>query len=294
MGGGQYLAEIVKRCEKYHSREQVLPRVYGRESHKMFINRASRYHNLKGANLTLNLDSFSHMKFDVVIGNPPYQKGKNSDFYVKFIEKSADLLKEGGYFSYIVPNRFILPHTKAAKVLVSNFQLLSFEASLFSWFPKVGTSVGKVSGVRSSIGHTNTVPVRLVDGTIFETDPRKMCVPSKKPDAEGVEDWREVSSLPCYVVTKERPERGGFVFIRRQWRSKGGSVYMDAVVGDHPEGHVDGRYIATESPERVASHLRGGVGAKLHELFGDQMNIWPPLWGHLPTAEGWKSLHTSG
>ena len=37
IGGGQYLAAVVKRCEKYHKREQILPRIYGVESNMMFI-----------------------------------------------------------------------------------------------------------------------------------------------------------------------------------------------------------------------------------------------------------------
>jgi type I restriction-modification system DNA methylase subunit len=67
--------------------------------------------------------------FDVVVGNPPYvniyllsknekeieyyQKTyfgayKKFDLYVLFIEKAIRLLKDGGYFSFIVPDKFLL------------------------------------------------------------------------------------------------------------------------------------------------------------------------------------------
>lgn len=63
--------------------------------------------------------------FDVVIGNPPYgivfkddEKHfieqhlptfkRNNDLYVAFIEKAINLLKEGGLFSFIVPNTFLI------------------------------------------------------------------------------------------------------------------------------------------------------------------------------------------
>jgi len=68
---------------------------------------------------------FQEGTFDIVIGNPPYgivfneeeklflenkfsSFKRNNDLYVAFIEKSIDLLKEGGLFSFIIPNTYIL------------------------------------------------------------------------------------------------------------------------------------------------------------------------------------------
>ncbi len=84
--------------------------------------------------------------FDVVIGNPPYgivfnEKEKrylennltafrrNNDLYVAFIQKALSILKEGGLFSFIIPNtyligsyfndikNYILGNTKIIKIL---------------------------------------------------------------------------------------------------------------------------------------------------------------------------------
>lgn len=50
----------------------------------------------------------SNMKFDIVIGNPPFTKdvggGNSISLWDKFVEKSFKLCKEGGYVSLIHPN----------------------------------------------------------------------------------------------------------------------------------------------------------------------------------------------
>jgi hypothetical protein len=48
------------------------------------------------------------MKFDVIVGNPPYQKqvgpNKSEPLWNKFVEKAFEHLKEGGYLSLVHPS----------------------------------------------------------------------------------------------------------------------------------------------------------------------------------------------
>jgi len=53
-------------------------------------------------------------KFDIIVGNPPYQdsnntQGKNSSLWTKFILKSNLLLVESGYLNFITPSSWIAP-----------------------------------------------------------------------------------------------------------------------------------------------------------------------------------------
>jgi hypothetical protein len=58
-------------------------------------------------------------KFDVVIGNPPYQGGttKSDPLWEKFVEKSFELCKEGGYVSLIHPCAWRKPEHKLFSLL---------------------------------------------------------------------------------------------------------------------------------------------------------------------------------
>ena len=58
------------------------------------------------------------MKFDVIIGNPPYQNGGKAGNFVlwpKFIFTSFDILKKGGHLSFVVPQTWTLNGTDIYK-----------------------------------------------------------------------------------------------------------------------------------------------------------------------------------
>jgi hypothetical protein len=108
MGKGTFLVDILRRLTTIYgySVEDAMSRIYGYDVRVKYINYLKRggFVNVFHKDfLKENID----MKFDVVIGNPPYQdsdKPGDNALYQHFTKKVlSGLLTEGGYFSFVLP-----------------------------------------------------------------------------------------------------------------------------------------------------------------------------------------------
>jgi hypothetical protein len=86
---------------------------------KFFPNLTVEYID-KGENPIIYMENKWPEKFDVVIANPPYTNGKDKHFYVKFIDLSVKITKDGGTCSMITPNTWIENNHSVFKKLSLN------------------------------------------------------------------------------------------------------------------------------------------------------------------------------
>ncbi len=113
MGGGQFLAEIQRRLRAAgHSDENIAERIYGCETNILRVNYSRNNKKLVSNHLVIS-DFLSYdwgkMKFDVIVGNPPYQSEKRTGtqpLWPLFVNKGYDLLADNGYLGMITPNKW--------------------------------------------------------------------------------------------------------------------------------------------------------------------------------------------
>jgi len=106
LGGGQFVRAIEQRLRAQgHSDENIHQRVFGFEESELHLRFAVNKHKLVGQYVRKPYEKFleldNTMKFDVVVGNPPYNIGLEQHKYIDFIKQTEKLKKEQS--AYIIP-----------------------------------------------------------------------------------------------------------------------------------------------------------------------------------------------
>jgi methylase of polypeptide subunit release factors len=234
------------------------------------------------------LDWNPQMQFDVIIGNPPYQKSKYSDFYVCFMRKSAELLREGGYFSMIAPAKGAQPLSRAQKPL-EQVGWNRVEFGVESYFPNIGTVIANYVGTKGYNGQRLTVMLSgeeftVNKGTVFPLDSHDKLSYSVVAKIFGCAD-----KMP-FVRQKVEPT-GKYLYVSRligTWhpdKPKGGPYALKAFVNEAPELN-DGGFIICDSDQEV-KHAAWAVTRSLVMRFainqcGKAAFIAPMFWSLMP------------
>ena len=118
MATGQHIAGIITRLRKCgHSDENISGRIYGFESDLSQVALAINMNKLIGNFEAIEYNElvskgYKGMKFDAVVGNPPFQKNTNiikdpdnkqGSFWYEFVKLGINHLKEDGYIAMVCP-----------------------------------------------------------------------------------------------------------------------------------------------------------------------------------------------
>ena len=197
-GRGGFVKEIINRLKLYgHSNENILKRVYANDVSIRQVNYLKRYfdNKLKNVYMTNFLENPEsiNMKFDLIIGNPPYQddtksqgdggttkrKQASSKIWPAFIKKAFELKTDDGIVSMIIPTSAL----KGTKLKGFNFVENVKEGNISeivvgekSWFEGVGT---RNLYFVSSANKTNTVSI---NNRSYNVTDFKRFIPSKNTD----------------------------------------------------------------------------------------------------------------
>jgi hypothetical protein len=168
MAGGQFLVEIQRRLrEAGHTDENIASRMFGCETNKLRVNYSKNNKKLVTDNLWIS-DFLSRdwgtMKFDVIIGNPPYQSNESSQkkLWPLFIEKSYNIISPNGYIAMVVPASWLVrPDGRGYSNLTKNIfgqnHLVWISADAKKYFDIGETVAAWVLHCNNSIGNTTAL-----------------------------------------------------------------------------------------------------------------------------------------
>ena len=114
MGGGQFVKAVAGRLRQHgHSDTNIRKRVFGVEKTQLRVNYAVNRNGLVGTFVVDNHEvpailTDGIMKFDAIVGNPPYQKKvgpkKTEPIWQLFVEQSIKSLTSDGYLCLVHPS----------------------------------------------------------------------------------------------------------------------------------------------------------------------------------------------
>ena len=196
------------------------------------------------------------MQFDVVIGNPPYQKGKNSSFYVQFLKRAEEVLVPGGFFSMLVPSKAALISSKAQKFFTP-LGLNLIEFGLESYFPHQGQPIAQFAGVKGEstknflvkiegeelqISRGSVLPVRGASSIAISILNKLFSQPSKMK-------WQKLKEAPTGHYTYTARVAWGY----SEFKPKGGHYAMLTHL-DHCDQYFDGRFMSCETVAQTEAY----------------------------------------
>ena len=231
-------------------------------------------------------------RFDIVIGNPPFQKGHNSDHYVQFVERACTswLTSERGVLAFVIPNRFLLPEHRANTILRSHCNV-DVVVHTVEGMP-VRTQIGIVrASKKNGVRNGALTACIFACGKIARVSlslPTHTAVPNW--DAKEISDKVFGSEHERLGFTSHAPPAGTkYAFVHRVWtrwspaKPKGGPHVFHVDV-DRPG--TDGRYLVVDDEKQAAAMVwylsRSKLMRFLTSAYATSAYVPPFMWRLIP------------
>ena len=137
-GTGSFLIAWYEVLSKYHSHEHIINNMlWGFETNFSYFRANNKYYQFKNVykESFLETNKLDNMKFDVIVGNPPY-KGKGNPLHLQFLSKCYSITKEKGILSFVQPATFLLDQKKINNFYKDARYLISKDLVSVDIYPK--------------------------------------------------------------------------------------------------------------------------------------------------------------
>jgi type I restriction-modification system DNA methylase subunit len=305
MGGGHFLRAIHDRAvELGVSSDSIKSRLYGIERSIVYTNYARWKVGLEGANLRTSGDydlPLFGMKFDVIVGNPPYNnEGKikgskqtsGTSLWLKFLKVIPALLREGGFCSLVLPAAVGNTNSQGWRSL-RECRVTSLITGVGRDFFRVGTEISVISFTKESptAAHlVNGIPVNREQVPILPASCSEVSLSifSKICSQEMSLDWKR-DNWPVFEEKSKGKSVVGMSFLDRS------KVYKVQTLDDlskRPLKKVNICWTETEKPEEVIRLM----SSRLISFYAEQTmmsgNLSVGMVRAITVPSGWQDLKT--
>ena len=309
-GSGKILLRIIEKLD--HGLRELIPNDFLRRKHifenqifaydinyeqilifKAAISRLKWFVNEDIINYNINtcntLEKDFNMKFDIIIANPPYQLGQNSEFYMEFVEKAFSILNENGIMKFITPNRVFMPNSTLNNFLKGpdrKLQKLWWNvSSINNW--NIGTFVCAWDLIKIKNGQDNKCDI-IVPQDFKNID---LNFPISNHSIFNLNDL-SLSILNKYFSFNDKikeystkKKNDDDIFICRQWRRWNSITKSGGTHCFNFKNNEDGRYFQFKNQNEKNNFLffiESFLCRYICFAFSGSLNVPPFLWSQIP------------